>query len=229
MRLQEERIYMMKLFIFCLLTFLFACQNKDKAPLIQRGQTSDAEQKNTLFVFVGKKISVTEVSQNSNSMDAHFKATYLILQRVYGSFPKDNIEFEVADHYGIPGFSHYDHVMLFVSENNGKYYHEKYQYFDVYPTEDGKWAGVYHEIGGYDLPLPAKQIAFKKDVHLPLSLLNNQGEMVRPKYSAPYYKIVGNSAYPLYGFTIEELFAIKKNGVLKARGFFGEGNKNWRD
>ena len=49
------------------------------------------------------------------------------------------------------------------------------------------------------------------------------------KYSSPYFRVIGDKAYPLYGYSIEELFSIKKNGVLKWRGLFGKGNENWAD
>ena len=220
---------LMKLLSFFLFIILFSCNRNDSAPLIPKDQTSEAEKKNTLFAFVGRKLTVVELPQDSNSMDAQFKAKYVILQRVYGTFQKDTIEFEVYDHYGIPGFSHYDNVLLFVSESKGKYYHEKYQYFDVYQTEDEKWAGVYHDFEGYNSPPPTKQISFKKNVYLPLTIVNNDGKTVQLKYSSPYYKIVADKAYPLYGYPIEDLFAIKKNGVLKWRGLFGKGNENWAD
>ena len=132
----------MKLIAFCLLFVQLGCRTNDNNPLIPKDQTSEAEKKNTLFVFVGEKIFVQELPHNDNSIDAKFKAKYKILQRVYGNFSKDTIEFEVYDHYGVPGFSHYKNVLLFVSEYEGKYYHEKYQYFDVYQTNSGKWAGT---------------------------------------------------------------------------------------
>ena len=43
------------------------------------------------------------------------------------------------------------------------------------------------------------------------------------------FKVIGDKAYPLYRNSVEELFAIKKNGVLKWRGLFGKGNENWAD
>ena len=99
----------------------------------------------------------------------------------------------------------------------------------AYPTIDGKWAGIYHDFPGYDAPPPTKQISFAKEVHLPLSIINNDGEIVQLKSSSPYFRVIGDKAYPLYGYSIEELFSIKKNGVLKWRGLFGKGNENWAD
>ena len=71
--------------------------------------------------------------------------------------------------------------------------------------------------------------AFSQKRKALLSIINNDGEIVQLKYSPSYYKIIDSAAYPLYGYSIEELFAIKKNGVLKWRGLFGKGNENWAD
>ena len=39
-------------------------------------------------------------------------------------------------------------------------------------------------------------------------------------YPAPYYKIENQRAYALMGNYVEDLFMVKKEGVLKARGLF---------
>ena len=95
---------------------------------------------NKLFVFVGEKIAVTELPYEEGSMDAGYKAKYKILQRVYGNYPNDIIEFVAYDHYGTPAFSKYKNVLLFVSEYEGKFYHEKYVYDPLFKTKDGRWA-----------------------------------------------------------------------------------------
>jgi len=69
------------------------------------GQTK----KDSLYVFVGKKIEVAGFKQkldsNEIAFDAAFKAKYKIVQNLYGNYNKDTIEFEVYDHYGKPAFS----------------------------------------------------------------------------------------------------------------------------
>lgn len=66
------------------------------------------------------------------------KARYLILQPVYGHYDQDTFEFEAYDHYGIPAFAAYEHLLLYVSNVQGRLIHEKYQYADVYRTRNGR-------------------------------------------------------------------------------------------
>ena len=82
---------------------------------------------------------------SENAVDRGFKAKYRILQWVYGDYSNPSIEFLVYDHYGWPGFSNYINSLLFVSQHNGKFYHEKYLYNDVYATIDGRWASPFND------------------------------------------------------------------------------------
>jgi hypothetical protein len=221
-----------KTIITLFVTVFISCnsqQSSSQIPLIPKDLTSEAEKNNTLIAFVGEKIEFSEIVNKEPSFDAGYNAKYKIIQRVYGNYSRNTIDFAAFSHKGIPEFPNYDHVLLFVSEINGKYYHEKYQYYDLYPTLDGKWAGVYNHITSYDAPPPTKKILFAKDVSFPINIINNDSDMVQQLYSQPYFKIIKNKAYPLYGYSVEELFTIKKNGVLKWRGLFGKGKENWAD
>lgn len=96
--------------------------------------------KDSLYVFVGKKVKMEEIPYKIDTlsdgrisvpMDRGFKCEYKVLEYVYGNSPKDTIKFMAYDHYGLPAFSRYDNVMLFVSiAPDGKLYHEKYQYYN---------------------------------------------------------------------------------------------------
>jgi hypothetical protein len=221
-----------KIIIALFVTVFISCNSQQptsRTPLIQKDLTSVAEKNNTLLAFVGEKIEFTEIAAKEPSFDVGYKAKYKIIQRVYGNYSRDTIDFLAFSHKGVPEFPNYDHVLLFVSEINGKYYHEKYQYYDLYPTLDGKWAGVYHQFDNNDAPPPTKKILFAKEVSFPLSIIKNNGNIMQLKYSQPYFKVIEDKAYPLYGYNVEELFTIKKNGVLKWRGLFGKGNENWAD
>jgi hypothetical protein len=111
--------------------------------------------RDSLFVFVGERISVEQFSpkraleealppvktDNLIFMDAAFHAKYKVIQNVYNNYGKDTIAFDAFDHFGMPLFAQYKYVLLFVSlGKNGKFYHEKYQYYNVYPTADNRWA-----------------------------------------------------------------------------------------
>ncbi len=175
----------------------------------------------SLFVFVGEKISVTKLPRRQYSMDNSFKAKYRILKRVEGNFNGDTIEFAVFDHYGTPRFSRFTYALLYVRPKSGIYYHEKYLFNDVYKTKSGRWAGAYsiedyeHDYNKGTKIKPVK-IDFVEEVSYD-TLEEIDGEKVRRWYPAPYFKSSGNKAIVVYGNYIEELLELKKNGVLKAR------------
>ncbi|MFT3911455.1 MAG: hypothetical protein QM737_18675 [Ferruginibacter sp.] len=200
--------------IFSILTFAF---------FISPGQSK----KDSLFVFVGKKIEVTEfkpkLDSNEISFNSSFTAKYQILQNVYGDYKKDTIEFVAYDHYGIPAFSKYEYVLLFVSVYHGKLYHEKYQYFDVYKTKNGRWASGY-QVGDYEHDLnkntTVKPELIDFDHEVSYSVKGKGDKEIKMRYPSPYYKIENDRAIVVWGNYVEQLFELKKGGILKARGIF---------
>jgi hypothetical protein len=182
------------------------------------------EAKVNLFVFVGEKISVEAFSpvvpEGSYLMDNAYKAKYKIIKTVYGQFENDTIEFEVYDHYGFPPFAAYTNVLLYVSKaGDGTWFHQKYQYSDVYLTTDGRWASSYDRQGyGHvyndHTSIAPESISFKDSVSYEI------GELQSEWFPAPYYEIKNGRAYVVMGNYVEELFLLRKNGVLKARGIF---------
>ena len=129
--------------IFFILIIIFSCKKSSHnkyTPLIAKDTTYEDERNNNLFVFVGEKISITEIP-NDGGMDEAFNCRYKILQWVYGNYESDTIEFIAYDHHGQTPLLKYKNCMLYVVKYNGKYYHEKYMYTDVYKTIDRKWAG----------------------------------------------------------------------------------------
>ncbi len=204
------------------------------------GQSS----KDSLIVFVGEIIEVklspeekkkepvdtiivgkdTEyVRHLSISMDSRYMAKYKILQLIQGTYKADTIEFVAFDHYGKPGFSKYKTVLLFVSISDGKLYHEKYQYFGLYLTKSGKWASPYPS-SDYNHPYKDKitvrpeKIEFTSEVSFPLDKLTK--EQIEIWYPAPYYEIRSGKAVAIYGNYIDDLFKLKQQTVLKARGLY---------
>lgn len=220
-----------QILIMTFIITIISCRSQELTPLIAKDETNENEKKNTLYVFVGEKVELTQLPYIEGSMDVCFKAKYKILQSVYGSYHKNFIEFLACDHYGIPDFSNYKNVLLFVSEKSGKYYHEKYQYNAVYKTKNGRWAGLYasHD---YEHPynkntkLKPQKIEFAKEVSFPTIAKNRDGEDIEPSYPEPYYKTIGNKAIAIYGNYIEDLFKLKKEGLLTARELFGHNSLN---
>jgi hypothetical protein len=192
--------------------------------IISSGQT----EKNRLFVFVGEKISVTafdaKVPQGTIIMDNAFNAKYKVIENVFGLYDNDTIEFEVYDHYGDPPFSKFEFALLYVSKGeDGKWYHEKYMYSDVYRTVDGRWAGPYqsqdynHDFNKNTTVKP-EPVSFKHPVSFNIGKLDN--EVILEYYPEPYYTIKDGKAYVKMGNYIEDLFKLKRDGYLKARGLF---------
>jgi hypothetical protein len=178
-----------------------------------------------LFAFVGEKISVDHLPSKQNSFDNGFKAKYLILKKVYGNFSQDTIEFVAYDHYGMPAFSKFKNVLLYVSADSGTYYHQKYMYNDVYKTKDGRWAGMYasddyeHGYNRHTKIKPVK-IDFAVKVSFPIKTVDEQGQQLEFSFPKPYFKTVGDSAFAVYGNYVEDLFTLKKTGFLTSRGMF---------
>lgn len=110
----------------------------------------------SLYIFIGKKISVIKFNPNENSekivgkefdkeigdsinivikkvvMDEAFLCRYQVMENLHNTLPKV-IEFEAYDHYGRPDFEQYDEVILYLYQNkNGKFYHKKYTYNRIY-------------------------------------------------------------------------------------------------
>jgi hypothetical protein len=183
---------------------------------------------NKIFVFVGEKISVEQKQQRQPSFDNAYIAKYLIVKKVFGEFLHDTIEFIAYDHYGIPPFSEFKNVLLFVSADSGFYYHQKYMYNDVYLTKNGKWAGAYAEEDyGHDYNKHTKIkpliIDFVEPIFYPIKIIRSDSEVLTINYPKKYYKTIKEKAYPIYGNYVEELFILKRDGYLTAREIFKNG------
>jgi hypothetical protein len=213
-----------------IVTLLLGCGSHQSGDTNNINKTStlvDTPRSDTtrLFAFVGEKISVDPLPHEKGSMDNGFKAKYAILKKVYGSFPRDTIEFVTYDHYGTPAFSRFKNVLLFVSADSGTYFHQKYMYNDVYKTKDGRWAGTYanddyeHGYNRHTKIKPVK-IDFAVKVSFPIKTVDEQGQQLEFSYPKPYFITVGDSAFAVYGNYVEDLFTLKKTGFLTSRGMF---------
>ncbi|WP_426061532.1 hypothetical protein [Hymenobacter sp. B1770] len=182
---------------------------------------------NKIYVFVGEKIEVKrfhkEATPGSIIMDNGFKAKYKVLKNLYGDYSKDTIEFEAFDHYGFPGFANYNQVLLYVSEYSGHLYHEKYQFSPVYKTDNNRWAGPYARLD-YEHPFAKSTTVKPEKISFPaeatVDVTKYSPERIQEVFPKPYYTIGNGQATPLMGNYIEELFQLKKQGNLKARGLF---------
>lgn len=174
-----------------------------------------------LYAFVAEKIRVDFVPEkyycNYIPFDSEFTAEYRILENVYGYFPNDTIRFTAFTH-GPLSFSNFKHVLLFVGEYCGKLYHEKYQYFDVYKTVDGKWASPgdpYRFDKGVEKNIKAQVVQF---ADTPSFDTRTYGWGQRKEvFSEEYFRVEGNKAIPLMGTYVKDLLTVKKEGTLKRK------------
>ena len=178
-----------------------------------------------LFVFVGEKISVNILKPEASDIDYSFKAKYKVLQNVYGNYTNDTIEFIVYDHRGLPKFSNFETVLLYVCRiGDGEWYHEKYLFQEVYKTTDGRWAGPYDK-ESYDYITSNTKINTTRPVRIHFKdrvsydLFDTRGSMGYP-FPKPYFKFRREKYIPVLGNYVEDLFLLKRNGILKARGYF---------
>lgn len=179
-------------------------------------------------MFIGEKIKVKELPYEEGSMDAKFLAKYRILDRICGDYKADTIQFTVYDHYGWPAFSRYDTVMLYVVEDSGTYYHEKYQYHNVYKTKNGRWASPYNRSNGYTSdsaidPIVPQPIQFRGEVSFPINGLKKHA--IAERFPSPFYKIEQGKAIAVCANYAEDLFRLDKRDVLAHRGLFPINNK----
>lgn len=185
------------------------------------------EEKPELYVFIGEKIKVDYAEEkfycNRFSMDSKFDAEYRIVKNLYGEFENDTIKFVAYDHYGMPGFSEYENVILYVAKYCDELIQVKYQYNDVYKTKDGQWASPYqgYKIPNIDTLNIKKPIAmeFKDDVTFEFGIGADTLKFQK-RFPKAYYQINGFKAKATHGNYAIDVFEIMKNTILKKIGFF---------
>lgn len=185
----------------------------------------EQKQPSNFYIFVGERISKKYEKDpyycNVVTLDGGgMKYKYRIIDEIYGHYPNDTIEFKSYSHLGRPMIEYYDKVLLFVGEYCGKLYQEKYQFFDVYKTKDGRWASS-GDPYKFDRFLKEKNIKVQKIDFDPFLRINitppkNEDYPERlQKYETPYYRLIGDKAVPMMGTYIEDLIKVKMNGALK--------------
>ncbi|ALN92854.1 hypothetical protein LG3211_3917 [Lysobacter gummosus] len=182
---------------------------------------------NDLIVFVGEKLSVEKfepkLEPGQRLMDAAFKAKFRVKQIVYGRYDGEIIDFEAYDHHGTPHFAQFKHSLMFVSRANGKLYHEKYQFYPVFRSASGEWAGC-GPTGPHEAKLRegisvARPMVFAEKAFYPIA--SDMPREARIRWFPPeHFAIRDDKAFCLTGAPIRDLFEVKKRTVLKARGLF---------
>ena len=185
---------------------------------------SSAAATENLLVFVGEKISVEEFDPprdpNVVLTDEAFHAKYRVLDVVYGLAPGEVVAFDAYDAHGTPEFAKYQHVLLFVSKDGDRWVHQKYQFYPVFRTKSGVWAGcgAPWRYSSDPRTIQPRPLDFGSEAHFDLAGLTR--EDIAELYPRAYFRTLNGKAYCRQGNPVEELFEVKKQGVLKARGLF---------
>ena len=174
------------------------------------------------LVFVGEYISVEEFDyvcpEDAICMDLGFKAKYRVLNKLYGEYAGETIDFIAYDHYGFPDFARFKTVMLFVKMNGSAAYHEKYRYYEVHPTQNGSWAYCGDPYDEETSPANRRMtnIAFEPNYVVDF-IQSFNSDYVKRSYKAPVYSIEGDKVFCEQGVYINDLFRLERETVLKAR------------
>ena len=179
-----------------------------------------------LIVFVGKRLDVHEVLSPSGEIwfDRQFVARYEVLSVIFGSYGEKEITFTSFNHKApsgtIPLLILNDVLLLYVSKVDGRLIHEKYQYDEVYGTRDGRWAScaTQYDAPNHRMEATVHPIDFLREVKFDLQGLTS--EEIQQHYPSSAFEIRDGMAVCKAGLYPEELFDIRRRGVLKARGIF---------
>lgn len=183
----------------------------------------EQKQPSNFYIFVAEKISGEYEADpyycKVKMLDGGgMKYTYKIKEEIYGDYPKDTIVFKSYSHLGRPMIEYFDTVLLFVGEYCGKLYQEKYQFFDLYKTKDGRWAslGDPYKFDKYQENKTIKAQSIDFDPFIRISTIPPDDDDRRfQKYEAPYYRLIGDKAVPLMGTYIKDLIKVKLGGALE--------------
>jgi hypothetical protein len=185
----------------------------------------------TLFVFVGKKISTKMISRpkpdkNQIVFYIKYRSKYEVLENVYNQLENRVVEFYDFSHTGMRELSTSKNALLFIYKSKGKFYHIRFQQFDVYKTVAGRWASFgdpfYFDEKFRDSVKTKINIA-KIDCPQPVTFkINSSWDSLKIKevFPAPYFKVHRMIATGHMGCYVEDLFIVKKEGILKQLGYF---------
>lgn len=204
-------------------------------------------EKDSLFVFTGKRISIKKVKNFIDKetlvdsllvndsivyieipnaiQDYKFKGKVKILEQFKGKLNINKIEFDLYNHYGKPNLSKSDVYLFFVIKIDGKFQMLKYAHHQVYETEKGKLAIPYdrNEYRNQKNELVKIEPEIIKFIKFPEFRIykDDSKDWIERTYPKPYYRIEQNKAIPIYGNYIEDYIKLRLNGTLY------ETFKNW--
>lgn len=197
-------------------------------------------EKDSLFVFTGKRISIKKVKEFKDKetlidslvvndsliyietpnviQDYKFKGKIKILKQFKGNLNLDKIEFDLYNHYGKPNLSKSNIYLFFVIKIDGKFQMLKYAHHQVYKTGNGKLAipydrNEYRNQKSELLKIEPEKMEFNKVPKFRI-YKDDSKYWIERTYPKPYYRIEKNKAIPIYGNYIEDYIKLRLNGTL---------------
>jgi len=198
-------------------------------------------EKDSLFVFTGKKISIKKVKDFEDRkmlidtivvndsiiyietpnviQDYKYKGKFKIIEKFKGKLTNTKIEFDLYNHYGKPKLSKSNTFLFFVIKINGEFQLLKYAHHRIYETDNGKFAVPYdkNEYRNQNEPLlkiEPEKISFKNVPEFRI-YKDDSPDWLKRTYPKPYYRIEKNKAIPIYGNYLEDYIKLRLNGTLK--------------
>ena len=191
---------------------------------------SHPEKPTKLYVFIGKKIKVWNSPSsycNMRPLTSRILSKYLVIKNIYGDFKKDTIQFTTYPPHSSPirqnynpfrtSFSEYNYCLLYVAQYKDELLQATYVFDDVYLTKEGRWAsplkpkGLRNTISS-DIFKPEK-INFITPIEFEYEDIFFK--QMKENFPEVYTKISDGKILVDYGYYVEDLFEIRKAGVLK--------------
>jgi len=190
-----------------------------------------------LTVFIGTPVPNQSLNKDSSArwpndplmVDGVLRVKYLVKEWVYGLVkPPGTLEMISYDHYGAFPFMDSKYALLYVYKNrHGSYTQERYSYYNVYPTNNGGWAGppdawrwdrdtvnLKPQIMPYIDSVKKKMHIYEDSLYFP-DELEEMGEW----YPEPYYYLNRFDMVTMYGNDVIDLFKHEKGLLLKSAIF----------
>ncbi|MDQ2075156.1 hypothetical protein [Marinimicrobium sp. ABcell2] len=189
-----------------------------------RNRTSRLASEDSFFVFVENPISVeqTENPKNEGAIvyNHRFELTYRVLKPIWGNYNDDQISFTLYDHYGEPAVLFRRYSLIFLTKLEGKWAHEKYQWYPLNKTAEGDWAYCGDPTPAEWEGQPAKLFTIEFSPPVTRSVHQYTEEYVDRVYPKEIWERSSEFVACKAGVYPDELFRLKAEGVLRSRGLF---------
>jgi hypothetical protein len=170
----------------------------------------------SLFVFVGNIISFDSIKNS----DGFASLKYKILEKTYGNYLGDTIDFRAYYDADSLKFTKYKTVLLFLHRSGKNFDKLALPWYHVYQTVDGRWASgaEWWDYTIYPTTIKPKRLQFRDSISFDTKGMDQ--EQIDHWYPAKYYEVRDGNVKPIFGNYTDELFELNKAGFLHDLKFF---------